>query len=506
MRQNNAKYPKFFWLLLLLIPLATLFPYLALHYLAPPGTEFTGFFFASDDPESYLANMRLAEYGWKWNFMFTAEDTAGGYIFLYYILLGKLALLLNLPLIVIYHAARIISGMTLILAAWLCLKTLPLTETERKWGLALFSLAIQFPPFYDKYWGLLLIFHPEISPLANILLLPHVAFSQAMFLLTVYFYRKWVREKKITHLLKGNLVLLGLVTVHPYMLLPSLLLISITLYFHHRRFIFKEAAKTGAFFILCTPYLVYLLFLMTQPDMRQWQAQSSTVFTYPWDPVLYNGILAVLGIFGLITISRQKGWQNELPWFCAAPFVLVLFPLSFQERLLEGAGPGLAFAGGVAISSVLSRCRRQGGASLFLILLVPALTVLLAPVFNPSTANFIQEEEVLLYQWMDAHLDRNDVVLAGIAHSLCIPARVGCRVWCGHHDQTFRVKEKYALVKKFFTSSAFDREAFLRKNKIDYVLWDTARFPLQPTNSLVPVKVSGKLVLLRNGVTPPARL
>ncbi|MEW6446527.1 MAG: hypothetical protein AB1426_00300 [Bacillota bacterium] len=499
MRQNGAKYPRIVWLLLFLIPPATLFPYLALHYSAPPGTEFTGFFFASDDPESYLTDMRLAEYGWKWNFMFTTEETTGGYIFLYYIILGRLALLLNLPLIVMYHLARIVSGTALILAAWLCLRTLPLTDRDRQWGLVLFCLAMQFPPFYDKYWGLLLISHPEIYPAANILLFPHTAFSQAMFLLAVYFFREWVCEKKTARVLKGNVVLLGLTIVHPYMLLPYFLIILITFCFHYRRFPLTEAAKISAFFVLSIPYLVYLSFLMTRPDMRQWQIQSPTVLTSPWEIVTHDGILLALGVAGLFLLLRREGWKSEHLWLYTVPFLLALLPFPFQERLLEGAGPGLCFAGGAAISSVISRCKSKlAGPFTTGLLLIPLISVLFAPVINPAPRAFMSEEEVSVHRWIDARLDQYNVILSDIPYSLRIPARAGCRVWCGHHDQTLRAKEKAAVLRKFFSSKTFDRDAFLRNNRIDYVLWDTARYPLYLTSSLVPVKLSGKLVLLRN--------
>jgi hypothetical protein len=53
------KYPKFFWLLLFFVPLLTLVPYISLRFLAPSGSQFTGFMYASDDLETYLANWYL---------------------------------------------------------------------------------------------------------------------------------------------------------------------------------------------------------------------------------------------------------------------------------------------------------------------------------------------------------------------------------------------------------------------------------------------------------------
>lgn len=493
------QYPRFFWLLLLGVPALTLLPYLILYATAPPGTAFTGFFFASDDLESYLTDMRLAAYGWKWNFMFTAEDTRGGYIFLYYIFWGKLALWLHLPLIVVFHLARITSSLLLILAAWRYLNTFPLRDGERQWGLIFFCLAIQFPRFYDREWGLLLIFHPELYPAANMLLLPHVAFSQAMFLLAGSYLREWARTREAKYILRGNAALFGLVLVHPYMLLPYALLALLTLYFHRGPALVSDLRAIASFFFLSTPYLVYLYFLMRQPDIRAWQAQSITLA--PLREILTRDaallLPALAGLWRLVRCSYRP--RREAAWFYAVPFLPVLFPLSFQERLSEAAGPGFCFAAGVAVAAVASRCRtRWGRAVLFLLLLTPLAAVCLTPVNRPSEWCFMRREEVALHRWLAAHLGREDVVLAEPLYSLRIPARAGCRVWVGHHDQTLNAKKKREEVARFFGDPTFDREAFLRKNHVDYVLWDTERYAMKPPAALVPVGRWGSLILFRN--------
>ncbi|RPF42736.1 hypothetical protein EDD75_1846 [Thermodesulfitimonas autotrophica] len=492
------RYPRFFWLLFFGVPVLTLLPYLMLYAAAPPGTTFTGFFFASDDLESYLTDMRMAEYGWKWNFMFTAEDTRGGYIFLYYIFWGKLALWLHLPLIVAFHLARITASLLLILAAWRYLNTFSLREAERRWGLVFFCLAIQFPRFYDREWGLLLIFHPEFYPAANMLLLPHVAFSQAMFLFAAYCLREWARTRKVKYILCGNAALLGLVLVHPYMLLPYALLALLTLYFHRGPRVASDLRALASFLLLATPYLVYLYFLMHQPDIRAWQAQSATLT--PWREILTRDAALLLpALAGLLVLWRREGPRREAACFWAAPFLPVLFPLSFQERLLEAAGPGFCFAAGIAVAAVASWCRtRWGPVVLTLILLAPLSAVCLTPVNRPSAWCFMRREEVALHRWIDAHLGREDVVLAAPLYSLRLPARAGCRVWAGHHDQTLNAKEKRRKVARFFGDPTFDQEAFLRENHVDYVLWDTERCALKPPAALVPVGRWGSLILFRN--------
>jgi hypothetical protein len=488
------EYPKFFWLLLFFVPLLTLVPYISLHFLAPPGSQFTGFMYASDDLETYLANMRFAQYGWKYNFIFTSEETAGGYVFLYYIALGKLAFLLNIPLIAVYHAARVLSGMLLIYAGWLCLKTLPLREEERKWAIILFCLALQFP-LYDREWGLIISF-PEVFPLANILLLPHIAFSQAMFLLSVYFFRQWLKEEKTVHIIQGNFTFLGLMLVHPYMLLPYAVAVLVSLYFSGKRIKPKELAGAASFFILAAPYLLYFLLLMSHPDMKEWDAQGKTIFGSFLEPVVLSYFLGLLGIAGLILIYREE--RKELLWLCSAPFLLIFLPFNFQERLLEGAGPFLAFAGGLTLNRIAGQFKKPAGRFLpVLFLSLPLFAALLLPAFNPPERSFLDADEVAMYEWMAENLGRDDVVLADVKHSLTIPARVGCRVWVGHHASTFRVKEKVKIMREFFTRDDFDRTPFLKNENISYVLWDTGLYELIPAETLTDVKTSGRLVLFK---------
>ncbi|MGQ9512478.1 hypothetical protein [Thermodesulfitimonas sp.] len=260
----------------------------------------------------------------------------------------------------------------------------------------------------------------------------------------------------------------------------------------------SDLLAIASFFFLATPYLVYLYSLMHQPDIRAWQAQSATLA--PLREILTRDVALLLpALAGLLLLVHREGPCSEAACFWVAPFLPVLFPLSFQERLLEAASLGFCFAAGVAVAAVASRCRtRWGPVVLTLILLAPLSAVCLTPLNRPSAWCFMRREEVALHRWIDAHLGRADVVLAEPLYSLRLPARVGCRVWAGHHDQTLNAKEKRRKVARFFGDPTFDREAFLRENHIDYVLWDTERWILKPRAALVPVGRWGSLILFRN--------
>ncbi|MCL6559810.1 MAG: hypothetical protein K6U74_13645, partial [Firmicutes bacterium] len=122
---------------------------------------------------------------------------------------------------------------------------------------------------------------------------------------------------------------------------------------------------------------------------------------------------------------------------------------------------------------------------------------LLAPILNPPARSFMTGAEVSMYAWMETNLTGKDVVLADLPYSLRIPGRAGCRVWCGHHDQTFNVDEKHRQLKRFFTDDGFDRERFLRENNIDYVLLDAEGPTILSDRSLTAVKRCGGLTLYK---------
>ena len=69
---------------------------------------FEGFLLNPIDGNSYLAKMQSGWEGqWKFILPYTADAGEGGYLFLFYIFLGHIGRWLNLPLIFVFHFARI---------------------------------------------------------------------------------------------------------------------------------------------------------------------------------------------------------------------------------------------------------------------------------------------------------------------------------------------------------------------------------------------------------------
>ena len=84
--------------------------------LAGEGYTFNGFLYNPIDGNSYLAKMVEGARGdWKFTLPYTAEPGSGAYIFLFYILLGKFAGLLGIPMIIAFHITRVLCSLYLLI-------------------------------------------------------------------------------------------------------------------------------------------------------------------------------------------------------------------------------------------------------------------------------------------------------------------------------------------------------------------------------------------------------
>src|SRR5512146_1222434 len=78
---------------------------------------FSGFLINPIDGNSYLAKMQEGWAGsWKFTLLYSPQGGSGAYLFLFYLFLGHVARIFSLPLIWVFHAARIISSAAMMAA------------------------------------------------------------------------------------------------------------------------------------------------------------------------------------------------------------------------------------------------------------------------------------------------------------------------------------------------------------------------------------------------------
>ncbi len=104
---------------------ALAFPYALAALNAKPDHVFVGFLLNPVDGSSYLAKMQQGWAGdWQFTLPFTAERSQGAYLFLYYIFLGHLARWFQLPILLVFHFARLFNSGILLFSLFTFLKRL----------------------------------------------------------------------------------------------------------------------------------------------------------------------------------------------------------------------------------------------------------------------------------------------------------------------------------------------------------------------------------------------
>jgi hypothetical protein len=97
-------------------------PYLVGYLFTPPGRVFGGFVLDVVDSNAYLAKMQQGAQGhWKAVLLHTPEDHPALRLYVFYLALGHLAAWLGLPLILVYHAARVVCGLILLIGLYMFL-------------------------------------------------------------------------------------------------------------------------------------------------------------------------------------------------------------------------------------------------------------------------------------------------------------------------------------------------------------------------------------------------
>jgi hypothetical protein len=160
-------------------------PYLIGWAATPSGYQFGGILVNPFDGNSYLAKMRQGWAGtWQSHLTYTPDPHDGAsIIYLFYLGSGHLARLMGLPLVIIYHVARVLAGLALLMAVYAFLLRLTGDRFERRLGYLLVAtsaglgwLGLAVGAFPIDLWV------PEALAFFSLLTNPHFPLAMALML------------------------------------------------------------------------------------------------------------------------------------------------------------------------------------------------------------------------------------------------------------------------------------------------------------------------------------
>ncbi len=485
----------------------TSLPYLVGYWRTPPGQVFIGAVYDWEDTYSHLAKMQLGMRGeWRFRLLLTPEDHQGAYFNLFYITLGHLARVAGVSPMLLYHVARLVCGLGLLLVAfWFTGSFLTGRHTRRVafvlicfssglgWLVVLATRSLDWGGSTPVDFWLI-----EISTFFTVLTFPHACLAQAAHLAayagmvcvlrTASEERGFADQQRLGRRWgQATGCAAALALVHPYSLLPldlSLGLCALGFGIRGRRRWLHPWLWLVGFALLPAPLVAYQYAeIASSAVFTAWQAQSTTLSPPPQHYLLGYGLVLLLALWGAIRSAKRRdaGLLALAAWpLAVAPLLYQPLIYNLQRRMVEGVHVPLAVLAAVGLeegllSSLPRTVRlRRVAEGLVVAFTTPSTGYLLASLVLAAgtgfSALFVGRAEVQAVDWLAVHTTPNAIVLSSYPLGGFIAARTGRRVFWGHWAETIHLPRKEAEARAFYSGEMAEPTAFLTEYGISAVL------------------------------------
>ena len=499
------------WSIFILIIIST--PYLYGAAISTQTNQFGGFVIGVEDGNSYLAKMRLGSAGgWRFHLFYTSEPHPEAYLFTFHLFLGKVARMTGLSFVLVYHLARLVTGLFLLLTVYYFTAFFTDMRSIRRlvfWlvglgsGLGWFIVATGF----SNQIGMPLDFYsPEAFAFHLLFGLPHLSLAAGLLLWSMLFLLVAWEQYRLKYAIFAGLALFGMTLVAAFYIIIAGAVIGTTLLWWTGGRIQKmfnspsnnggiinsqgwiEAGMAALAVAIAMPFPLYNAYVFTtNPIFRIWGEQNQILSPPPIHYLLAFGLMVLLAIFG--------GWQkwNDrsgrslllIGWCFVVP-ILVYLPFNLQRRLTLGVQIPLSILAALGLRWLWQNyladkniliLRRWRFVSVGLVVLVSLSNILILlgavlEVRRQEPPIFHSGAEVSAADWLGTQTIPDEVVLAAYQTGNFLPTRISARVFAGHGPETIYADTKINLLSQFFSSNDDNfRRELLRDYNITYLFY-----------------------------------
>ena len=479
--------------IIVVVLLAITLPYLLAWRMGGQDWVFAGFLMNPTDGASYMAKMQQGFDGlWRFTLPFTAEPGEGAYLFLFYTALGHLTRLLSLPLVLVYHLARLAGAAALLLALFAFFARSfpgrPDLQRTANWlavvGAGMGWLVVFFGPPPADFWV------AEAYPFLSMYTNPHFPLGLALVLWVFCMVLEPERADRLPKLLATGLLIS---IIMPFGIVIALMVAAgwaawtwlETRYLH-----WQPVVCLGA---LGGPFLLYQFWAaQVDPVLAGWNAQNVTVSPPVWDFLLSFSPAFVLAVFGAVVLfQREKSAAIRmlLVWFVLGA-LLIYFPFSLQRRFMFGfyvPSVALAVWGIDALRQRFPPLQRRLVPLTFGLALPSTILLLLTGVFGAlgrAPLLYLAADEARALDWIRAETPAQALILAAPETGRWIPGWTGRRVIYGHPYETVNAEAEEARVLAAYQSSDGLDPQVLAEYGVDYVIYGPRERALNETLDL----------------------
>ena len=472
---------KFILVLLLLFLVATNLPYIYGFASSTNGLVFGGLIQNPIDGNSYLAKMYQGYQGdWKFYLPYSIERGDGAYLFLFYLFLGHLSRWFGLPLIVVFHLARVFASVALFLSVLFFVENLlPPENNYRKlalvlclFGSGLGWLAFFFNLFTADIWV------AEAFPFLAAYTNPHFPLGLALILfLLIYSYRvKSVRSYLLTATLG---MFLAIVLPFGIVVLAGIFLVeSIWKYLSERQISIQPLLMLiGGGVCLLYQFFVTLY----DPVLTEWNTQNMTISPPLWDVILSLSpafFLAFIGYRKAASLLSAFSFRILYGW-AFFDLALIYFPFNLQRRFMLGLYIPFSLLAVIGLIEICDKVKSRGRYVYSIVIAASVLTNVLVisagffGILGRDAKIFYSQAKNEAFNWIVANTPKESIILASEEMGLLIPAHTGRRVVYGHPFETVHAEQRKESVKRFFQGTMDHKEInrLLENDGVDYILW-----------------------------------
>ncbi len=366
----------------LVIAALTALPYVWAVERAPMKMQFEGFIWGVDEGNVYLAWMRQAAEGRVLlRNQYTTLPQNPHFFNVFLLALGRITALTGQPPAIIFHAARLVGGVVLLLSIYLFAAFVTRSRAVRWATLCLASLGSGLgwlaagwaqsrpeylppaltPPDYapppPHSWQVM----PEAVTFLSLLLNPLFVWSMALMCLVLLAAAVTVERRSLSWAALTGGLLLVIGNVHTYdvfVLHAAIVVYSLVMIRLGRADLKRAALQYAIMFSIALPAPVWAWWTAQQDPSYLQKILTQTLSPPPLDLAMgYGLVLALAMVGGVYAIGHRRDHPRLLLPLCWAGVNLPLLylPVSFQRKLAEGLHIPLCVLAAVGLVMVIAQ-------------------------------------------------------------------------------------------------------------------------------------------------------
>ncbi|MBI9034942.1 MAG: hypothetical protein JEZ03_10775 [Bacteroidales bacterium] len=446
---------------------------------------FSGFLLNPIDGNSYLAKMSMGYSGeWTFSLPYTANAPSNVVLFVFYLFLGHIARLTQLPLILVFHLARLFSSLLLLTSINSLIEKFQMIDESNRikmlavlvFGSGMGWIVLMTGAITSDFWV------AEAFPFLSSFTNPHFPFS--LFLMIELLLAIQKNDHRFRKFGKLGLFSLLLSIVLPFGL-GIVLMIEICVQVWN--FISRRKIKIYEFCMIALcglPFVVYdFLITLNDPYIEAWNAQNLTPSPPIWDILISFSPLLFFSILGTTKIFKNKnpsGLEKSLIVWLFAGLALINIPFSLQRRFMLGLYIPIAILGFIGFQELSKKLAffRKSISWIILLICIGLTNILIifggiSGVAKNNTRLTISRDEMDAMLWLRNNSEKDDIVLASADIGLLIPVYSANDVIYGHPFETLNGMEEQQFVKDVFSGMINEEELkqIIDTRKIDYIFY-----------------------------------